>query len=108
MYDRLVWASILMLMTLCTNAQTLLTARFFLGVSESMIAPGLTIIISMWYKRSEQPLRHAGWFLGNQLAGVVGGLAAYGISHITSIEAWKVSCRCQYIPPRRIFGETVD
>lgn len=34
-----------------------MTVRFFLGVGEAVIAPGLTLITGMFYKRKEQPLR---------------------------------------------------
>ncbi|KGQ12021.1 putative transporter [Beauveria bassiana D1-5] len=86
----LVWGSILMLTAVCHDAASLLATRFFLGVAESAIAPGLTIIISMFYKKSEQPLRHAAWFLGNTSAGLFGGLLNYGIGHMSSIAPWKV------------------
>lgn len=79
-----------MLTAACTNAAALLAVRFFLGVAESPIAPGLGVIVAMWYKRSEQPLRQAAWFLGNQCAGIFGGVAVYGIGSITGIAAWKV------------------
>lgn len=79
-----------MLTALCVNAGGLLAVRFFLGVSEAPIAPGLSIVVSMWYKRSEQPLRHAAWFLGNTTAGIFGNLLAYGIGHIEGFPAWKV------------------
>ncbi|EJP70652.1 MFS allantoate transporter, putative [Beauveria bassiana ARSEF 2860] len=87
----LVWGSILMLTAVCHDAASLLATRFFLGVAESAIAPGLTIIISMFYKKSEQPLRHAAWFLGNTSAGLFGGLLNYGIGHMSSIAPWKAS-----------------
>lgn len=81
---------VLMLTAVTSNAGGLLAVRFFLGVCEAPIAPGLSVVVSMWYKRSEQPLRHAAWFLGNTAAGIFGGLAAYGIGHVNSIAAWKV------------------
>ncbi|KAK8912129.1 putativetransporter [Metarhizium anisopliae] len=43
----------------------------------------------MWYKRAEQPLRHAAWYLGNTFAGIFGGLLANAIGHIDSIAPWK-------------------
>ncbi|KAG5986229.1 hypothetical protein E4U54_005538 [Claviceps lovelessii] len=85
----LIWGVIIMLTATCFNASGLLANRFFLGVAESAIAPGLTIVVSMWYKRSEQPLRHAAWFMGPTFAGIFGSLLAYGIGHIHSIEPWK-------------------
>ena len=74
----------------CSNAEGLLAIRFFLGAAEAAIGPGLTIIVAMWYKRSEQPLRHGAWFMGNVIAGILGGVLAYGVGHVRSIEAWKV------------------
>ena len=80
-----------MFTALCFNAGGLLAVRTFLGIAESAIAPGLTIIVSMWYKREEQPLRQGAWFLGNCCAGLFGGLVGYGIGHIEGFPAWKVS-----------------
>ncbi|OAQ60043.1 major facilitator superfamily transporter [Pochonia chlamydosporia 170] len=85
----LVWGVVLMLTAVTFNSGSLLADRFFLGVTEAPIAPGLTIVVSMWYKRSEQPLRHAAWFLGNTCAGIFGGLLAYAIGHVETIKPWK-------------------
>ncbi|KAJ6785219.1 hypothetical protein PWT90_02953 [Aphanocladium album] len=75
--------------TIAASIAGLLANRFFLGATEAAIAPGLGVLVSMWYKRSEQPLRHAAWFLGNTFAGMVGNLMGYGIGHIHSIPSWK-------------------
>lgn len=79
-----------MLMTLCKNSRGLWSARFFLGFVESALAPGMALIIGMWYKRSEQPLRQAAWFMGNVLGGLFGGVLSYAMGHINSIAPWKV------------------
>lgn len=76
----------------CFNSSGLLAARFFLGVAEASVAPALAIIVSMWYKRSEQPLRHGAWFMGNVISGFFSSLLAYGISMIdSSLANWAVS-----------------
>ena len=82
---RVIWGGILMLTAVCFNGGGLLANRFFLGMAEASMAPGLSIMISMWYKRSEQPLRQGAWFLGNTCGGLFGGLVSYGLGHITSI-----------------------
>lgn len=74
-----------------SNYKGLLAARFFLGAAESVIAPSLAVLVSMWYKKSEQPLRHGVWFLGNVTAGFFASLLAYAISHIQGFSPWKVS-----------------
>jgi MFS family permease len=79
-----------MLTSLCTHASGLWAARFCLGFVEAAIAPGMSMIISMWYKRSEQALRQSAWFMGNVTGGLCGGLLGYGIGHINSIAPWKV------------------
>ncbi|KEZ45488.1 hypothetical protein SAPIO_CDS1806 [Scedosporium apiospermum] len=84
-----IWGGILMLTAVCFNGGGLLANRFFLGMAEASMAPGLSIMISMWYKRSEQPLRQGAWFLGNTCGGLFGGLVSYGLGHITSIPPWK-------------------
>lgn len=35
----------------------LMVARFFLGVTESAVAPGFALLTGMFYKRKEQPSR---------------------------------------------------
>ncbi|PYH68364.1 vitamin H transporter [Aspergillus vadensis CBS 113365] len=85
-----IWGVILTVTAACDSAAGLLVERFFLGAAESAIAPGLSVIVAMWYKRSEQPLRQAAWFIGNSFAGIAGGLIAYGLGHIQSMAPWKV------------------
>ncbi|KAJ3549022.1 hypothetical protein NM208_g722 [Fusarium decemcellulare] len=85
----IVWGSIMMLTAVVFNPAGLLANRFFLGVAEAAIAPGLSVVVAMWYKRSEQPLRHGAWYLGNTCAGFFGGLTGYGIGHVKSIAPWK-------------------
>ncbi|KAF4764718.1 Major facilitator superfamily domain general substrate transporter [Penicillium solitum] len=84
-----IWAAILMLTVLCKSANGLWAARFFLGFVESSIAPSMSLIISMWYKRSEQPIRQCAWFMGNVIGGLVGGLLGYGVGRIDGIPPWK-------------------
>lgn len=98
--NRGLWAAILMLTVLCRNAHGLWAARFFLGFVEASIAPSMSLIISMWYKRSEQPLRQSAWFMGNVIGGLVGGLLGYGVGHINGIAAWKVRKHYNALPQK--------
>lgn len=72
------------------NPAGLMATRFFLGLTEAAVAPGFSIITSMWYKRSEQPIRHGVWFLGNVISGLFSGPLMYAFGHINSFPAWRV------------------
>lgn len=76
----MLWAVTVMCMAACRNYGDLVAVRFFLGVTESAVAPAFTVITSLYYKRNEQPLRQGLWFLGNAVALVVSAACAYGIS----------------------------
>ncbi|KAL4883895.1 major facilitator superfamily domain-containing protein [Aspergillus karnatakaensis] len=85
------WGVVLSTHAACKGFAGLLTARFFLGVTEAAVAPGFSLITGMFYKTKEQPSRMALWFLGNAVANVVSGLIAYGIGRIDSpIARWKL------------------
>lgn len=88
---RLIWAAVLMCTAASQSAGGLQATRFFLGLAEASIAPDFSIITSMWYKKSEQPLRHGAWFMGNVCAGFFGSLLAYAVGKIESIQPWRVS-----------------
>lgn len=86
------WGSILMTTAGCTSFGGLMAQRFFLGVAEAAIAPGFSLITGMFYLRKEQPIRQAGWFLGNCVALILTGLVSYGILLIPNppIPHWKL------------------
>jgi hypothetical protein len=50
------------------------------------------IITSMFYKRSEQPLRMAIWLSANGMATMVGALLGFGLGHAhnTALHSWKL------------------
>lgn len=75
------------------NFASLTVLRVLLGVFESTISPGFTLLVGIWYKPSEHAMRTCIWFSGNAFAGIFGGLLAYAIGHIESkVAAWRV-CR---------------
>lgn len=51
-----------------------LVARFFLGIAEAALIPGVLMYISMFYKRSEQTFRMALLQTFSSAAGALGGL----------------------------------
>ncbi len=75
----------------CNDFTGLMIARFFLGVSEAAIAPGFSLLTSLFYTRAEQPLRHGIWFLGNSCATIIGGILSYSIGDIHgSLASWRL------------------
>ncbi|KAL4863323.1 hypothetical protein BDV12DRAFT_202232 [Aspergillus spectabilis] len=88
----LAWGGVLMCHAAAQNFGGLMAARFFLGVGEASIAPGFSLIISMFYKREEQPSRQAAWFFGNCISNLISGVLAYGIGNIEihTITSWQL------------------
>ena len=70
----LAWGIVCTLMGLTQSFSGLLVARFFLGVTECGLFPGIVFYLSMWYKRNEQHYRIALFFSAVSLAGAFGGL----------------------------------
>ncbi|KAL1588749.1 hypothetical protein WHR41_02378 [Cladosporium halotolerans] len=62
-----------------------LAVRFFLGLTEGGLFPGVVFYLSMWYKRSERQYRIALFFSAASMAGAFGGILAWGIGHMRGI-----------------------
>ncbi|KAK5943258.1 hypothetical protein PMZ80_004265 [Knufia obscura] len=58
----------------------LLVLRLFVGVFEASFAPGILMIISSWYKKTEQSARFAVYISAAILSGAFGGLLAGAIT----------------------------
>lgn len=71
------------LLGIVQNLTGFFIARFFLGVTESGLFPGVVFYFSMWYKRRERQYRISLFFSAASLAGAFGGILAYA-STITS------------------------
>ena len=86
----LLWALVLGCHAAAQNFAGLMVLRFVLGVFESTISPGFSLLTGLFYKQSEHASRHGLWFAGNTTASIFGGLLAYAISHIdSSLQAWR-------------------
>jgi len=81
----LLWGIVATLMGVSQNFGGFLTARFFLGVTESGLFPGVVFYLSMWYKRTESHYRVALFFSAASLAGAFGGIFAYGIGFMKGV-----------------------
>lgn len=72
-----------------TGVAGFLVVRFFLGVTEGGLFPGVVFYLSMWYKRAERQYRIALFFAMASLAGAFGGILAYGIGFMKGVSGLK-------------------
>ncbi|KAF2436073.1 putative MFS allantoate transporter [Tothia fuscella] len=94
-FNVVMWGLVLCCFAAVTNFSGAIAIRFFLGVFEAAVTPGLALFTSQWYTRSEQGSRVGIWFSFNGFAQIFGGLVAYGIDrgtavHGSVIEPWKI------------------
>lgn len=67
------------------NWEGLMAARWWLGVTEAGLFPGVNYYLSCWYKRREFGVRAAVFFSAAALAGSFGGLLAAAIQNMDGI-----------------------
>ncbi|KAH8601526.1 MFS nicotinic acid transporter-like protein [Bisporella sp. PMI_857] len=63
----------------------LMTARWFLGLTEAGLYPGVNYLLSCWYKRDEFGIRAAIFFSAAAFSGSFGGLLAAAITKLNGI-----------------------
>ncbi|CAO3622266.1 unnamed protein product [Mucor hiemalis] len=86
------WGTVMAAMAACYNSAGILAARFFLGITEAGLFPGVIFYLTLWYKRGEQATRVAFFFSCSTLAGAFGGVLAFGIMQmdgVSGLEGWK-------------------
>lgn len=79
------WGICMTTMGLVHNFSGMMAARWFLGVTEAGLFPGVNYYLSCWYKRSEFGIRAAIFFSAAALAGSFGGLLAAAIAKMDGI-----------------------
>ncbi|KAJ5804929.1 hypothetical protein N7474_010816 [Penicillium riverlandense] len=111
-----IWGGVCMCLAAPKTYHQFLAVRFLLGVSEGAVSPAFITITSIWYKKSEHPLRIGWvaphlpspcpaytstnaimlfircWITCNGLASLLGSFLMYGIAegHNLSIAPWRV------------------
>ncbi len=86
------WGLVNMGMGFVRTYEGLVVLRFFLGVFEAGVLPGIIYVSSMYYKRHEFQKRMNLLFLAASLMAAFGGLLAYAIAHIgtrNGYSAWR-------------------
>ncbi|KAI0452763.1 major facilitator superfamily domain-containing protein, partial [Xylaria acuta] len=86
------WGATMTGMGFTYNYSGLLAARWFLGLTEAGLFPGVNYYLSCWYKRSEFGIRAAIFFSAAALAGSFGGLLAAAIEKLDgkgNLAGWR-------------------
>lgn len=79
------WGACMLGMGFVDSWSGLMAARWFLGVTEAGLFPGVNFYLSCWYKRNEFGVRAAIFFSAAALAGSFGGLLAAAIQNMDGI-----------------------
>lgn len=86
------WGIINMAMGFVHSYEALVALRFFLGVFEAGVLPGIIYLTSMYYKRHEFQKRISVLFSSTLVGGAFGGLLAYAIANLgghKGYAAWR-------------------
>ena len=83
------WGITMVTMGLTHNFQGMMAARFFLGLAEAGLFPGINYYLSCWYKRDEFGIRAAIFFSAAAVSGSFGGLLAAAIGQMDGIGGKK-------------------
>ncbi|KAI9238217.1 MAG: major facilitator superfamily domain-containing protein [Podila humilis] len=75
-----VWSAIMMATAAVKDYAGLLSARFFLGLAEAGLVPGIIFMVSTFYTKTELATRNGLWYSMATFSGAFGGILAYGIS----------------------------
>ncbi|KAG7093082.1 hypothetical protein E1B28_009370 [Marasmius oreades] len=81
----LFWGVTMVVQGLVHDYASLVTVRWFLGMFEAGLFPGVSYLLSCWYKRSEFGIRMAVFFSATTASGAFGGLLAAAISKMDDI-----------------------
>ena len=97
----MIWGLASTLQAAAYNYDGILVCRIFIGIGEAGFGPTVPLYYSIWYKRNEIAIRNAVFIGCGALAGVFGGLIAYGVTFIknSSIGAsWKILFLIEGLP----------
>ncbi|KAI1376423.1 MFS general substrate transporter [Hypoxylon crocopeplum] len=81
----ILWGASMLGMGFVYNYSGLMAARWFLGLAEAGLFPGVNYYLSCWYKRSELGIRAAIFFSAAAVSGSFGGLLAAAIELMDGI-----------------------
>ncbi len=79
------WGVVTTLQGVVTSYGGLLACRFFLGVFEGGVFPGLVLYLTHFYPRAKMTTRVAAFFASASLSGAFSGILAYGIIRMDGV-----------------------
>lgn len=89
----LIWGLMVVLLTQARSYSSALAVRFFLGIFEAAVTPGLTLMTGFYYTRREIPLRQCIWYSSLGWGGIIGSYISMGISTLPKSihpERWEI------------------
>ncbi|KAI5919037.1 putative allantoate permease [Camillea tinctor] len=83
------WGIVELCHAACKDPASLLVCRFLLGMSQCCDLPAMIIIATMWWKKSEQPIRNS--MICAVTSSIGNGLISYGFGHLVNpaLPKWK-------------------
>ncbi|KAJ5768685.1 hypothetical protein N7533_001268 [Penicillium manginii] len=89
----IVWGTLTCVMAVVKSYKHLVALRVIIGCVEAGFAPGVLLVLSSWYKRTEQSKRFGVYISAAILSGAFGGLIAAGIvdnlEGVHGIRGWR-------------------
>lgn len=89
----ILWGLLTCLMAVIKDFKHLVVLRVIIGCVEAGFAPGVLLVLSSWYKRTEQSKRFGVYISAAILSGAFGGLLAAGIvkglEGVHGIRGWR-------------------
>lgn len=87
-YASLCWSVLTLLLAACDNYSSLIALRFLMGVFETAIVPGATLMVGRFYLKKEQPVRLGLIFMFG--SSVINGFLSWLIGNFgNSLPKWK-------------------
>ncbi|KAI0197597.1 pantothenate transporter [Astrocystis sublimbata] len=86
------WGIVLALHVPVVNKQGLYAVRFFLGLAEAGMFPGVILQMTYWYRPDEMSLRLLYFYICGNLSGIISGLLAFGFDKVSGaggLSGWQ-------------------
>jgi MFS family permease len=89
----LAWSAVTICMPAAKSPWAFMLCRFLVGVTEGPFLPGVALMSSSWYVKSETSFRMGVWHAGNIISNAFSGLLAAGIltsmDNVAGLHAWQ-------------------